>query len=102
MNSLFGEVTGEYLQDSLDSGSRLFEHEGKYYDYGLSMTDYHFTVYDTVGRSVPIGIDEFEEFYRAVKLARNYANAIVKYTNAVDKRDHVIDLVNSDETLVCD
>lgn len=94
MNILFGEVTGEYLDSCLDDGSKMFENDGKYYDFAINLSEDTFTVYDAIGRVLPIGVHEFEEFYQAVKLARIYAKAL-------SKRAHIVDLVNDDETLVC-
>lgn len=96
MNILFGEVTGEYLESCLVSGSNLFEVENKYFDFSIDTCSSHFSVRDTLGRCVPIGVEEFEEFYQAVKLARGYAKAMAK-------AQYVSDLVDSDETLyACD
>ena len=95
MNILFGEVTGEYLDECLDNESKLFELDGRYYDYNIQMNEDCFTIEDAIGRSVPIGVEEFEEFYQAVKLARIYAKALTKHAR-------VVDLVNDVETLVCD
>ena len=91
----FGEVTGDYLEDCLDNESKVLEFDGKYYDFNIQMNEGCFTIEDAIGRSVPIGVEEFEEFYQAVKLARIYAKALAKYA-------HVVDLVNDAETLVCD
>jgi len=96
MNILFGEVTGEYLESCLELGSPLFRVENKYFDFSVDMCSSHFSISDTLGRYVPIGVEEFEEFYQAVKLARGYAKAMAK-------AQYVSDLVDSDETLfVCD
>ena len=94
MNILFGEVTGKYLESVLNTGSKVLEHDGQYFDFGIEMTEETFKVYDTIGRAIPIGVEKFEEFYQAVKLARNYARALCK-------RAHIVDLVEDDEVLVC-
>lgn len=96
MNILFGEVTGEYLDNCIATGSNMFEKDGKYFDFNLEMDVDTFTLSDTMGRILPIGVGEFEELYQAVKIAKNYAKALVRYQN-------VSDLVSDDETLVlCD
>lgn len=96
MNILFGEVTGEYLNSCLDNESKMFEMNGRYYDYCIEMNPECFVIHDTIGRKVPIDITQFEELYRAAKIAKNYSKALSKYM-------HVSDLVSDSETLVvCD
>ena len=92
MNILFGEVSGECLNICIEDGAHLFEHEGRYYDFSIDMSEDCFRICDTIGRMVPIGVHEFEDFYQAVKFARIYAKAL-------NKRAHVIDLVEDDETI---
>lgn len=92
MKILFGEVSGEYLESCLDDGSKMFECDGKYFDYCLEMNEECFVISDAIGRHMPIGVPEFKSAFKAMKIASNYARAINKYQGAVE-------LVNDDEIL---
>ena len=94
MYILFGEVTGEYLNDVLDNDEKVLEHNGTFYDFGIEMQEETFKFFDAIGRYIPVGVEEIEEMYQAVKLARNYAKALVK-------RQNIVSLIEDNEVLVC-
>lgn len=84
MKILFGEVTGSYLDSLLEDASTMYEQDGSYFDFELEMNPECFTIRDTCGRSIPIGIAEFADFIKAVKIANNYAKALNKHAVAVE------------------
>lgn len=96
INILFGEVTGDYLKETLDNESPILVCDGQYFDFGVNISEETVNIFDALGRHIPIGIDEFDSMLKALKVARPYVKALLK-------AETINSIMEDGETLViCD
>ncbi len=73
MNILFGKLSQEQVEVLGVEGA--FEHDGSLYEFNLELSEEQISLWDSCNRMVPIGVEDWRAFVRAVIIADTYYNA---------------------------
>ncbi len=84
MKIYFGNVPHLEALNMQDSGSRLFEYNGMYFDFMLEAKEEGFTITDTLGRFVPFAHESIWSLVDALKIIKPMSKAIANAEYAVD------------------
>lgn len=66
MKTYFGQITGEYLESRVEEGSAMFTHEGRAYDHAMEVFQDYIVIRDSLGREVPIDMENVLSLFRAL------------------------------------
>lgn len=79
MQILFGEIDQDVAEQMENDGCDSFKLGDQSFEYELSMDTDTIRITDSLGRMVPFGPEDMKSLFKAVRIAKAFASAIVDY-----------------------